>query len=56
MRANLINKNRAKTVGLVFKPIITKTFNTQTQMDLIDFQSLLDGDCKWLMLFKRNNT
>ena len=40
------NKRRAKTTGWVVKPILRTTFNSRAQMDLIDMQTLIDGQFK----------
>ncbi|CAF0708788.1 unnamed protein product [Brachionus calyciflorus] len=48
----VMNKKRNKTTGVVVKPIISKNFNKRPQMDLIDFQTLPDGEFRWLKNFQ----
>ena len=38
--------------GVVVRPITCDTLNDRGQVDLIDFQSLPDGDYKWVMHYK----
>lgn len=42
--------------GLVVKPIVTKFFNSRGQVDLVDFQSAVDGEFKWLMNYQDHAT
>ena len=35
--------------GAVFHPIRSENFNSRMQIDLVDFQSLPDGDLKWVL-------
>lgn len=51
-----MNKKKNKTTGVVVKPIISENFNRRAQMDLIDFQSLPDGEYKWLMVYQDHFT
>ena len=44
------------TTGCVVKPIISSKFNERAQMVLIDFQSLLDGEFKWIMVYQNHLT
>jgi len=47
---------RKKTTGVVTKPILSNTFNSRAQMDLIDMQSLSDGEWKWIMVYQDHFT
>lgn len=38
------------------KPILSENVFSRCQMDLIDFQSLPDGDNKWLMVYQDHFT
>ena len=49
-------KTRKKTTGLSCKPILSKTFNSRGQMDLIDFQTCPDGEFKWLLVYQDHFT
>ena len=49
-------KKRNKTTGLSCKPILSKTFNSRGQMDLIDFQTCPDGEFKWLLVYQDHFT
>ena len=51
-----MNKKRNKTTGLVVKPILSQNFNKRAQMDLIDMQTLPDGEFKWLMVYQDHFT
>ena len=35
--------------GLVVKPIISSHYNSRMQIDLVDYQSLPDGEYKWIL-------
>ncbi|CAF1013044.1 unnamed protein product [Brachionus calyciflorus] len=52
----LMNKKRNKTTGLVVKPILSKNFNSRAQMDLVDMQTLPDGEFKWIMVYQDHFT
>ena len=47
---------RKKTTGVVVKPMLSNTFNSRAQMDLIDMQSLSDGEYKWIMVYQDHFT
>ena len=49
-------KKRRMTTGCVVKPILSSKFNERAQMDLIDFQSLPDGEFKWIMVYQDHLT
>ena len=40
------------SAGLVIKPILSKNFNDRAQIDLIDYQSLPDGEFKWILHYQ----
>jgi len=48
------NHEKKKTTGVVTKPILSNTFNSQ--LDLIDMQSLSDGEWKWIMVYQDHFT
>lgn len=49
--------DKKKTVAkIVVKPIISRCFMTRGQVDLIDLQSIADGDFKWLLNFQDHVT
>lgn len=41
---------------LVIKPITSNDFNERGQVDLIDFQSVPDGNYKWILNYQDHNT
>ena len=43
---------RQKTKGVVVKPILSSDFSSRCQVDLIDFQSMDDGQYKWIMVYQ----
>ncbi|CAF1106796.1 unnamed protein product [Brachionus calyciflorus] len=45
-----------KTTGMVVKPILSHDLNRRAQMDLIDMQTLPDGEYKWLMVYQDHFT
>ena len=47
-----MNKKRNKTTGLTVKPILSQTFNSRVQIDLIDLQTLPDGEFKWILVYQ----
>ena len=51
-----MNSKRSKTTGLVTKPILSFNFNRRAQMDLVDMQTLPDGDYKWIMVYQDHFT
>jgi hypothetical protein len=52
----VLNKKRNKTTGITIKPIIETSFNKRAQIDLIDLQSIPDGEFKWLMVYQDHFT
>ncbi|XP_022177881.1 KRAB-A domain-containing protein 2-like [Myzus persicae] len=42
--------------GLVIKPILSKTFNSRAQVDLIDMQSNKDGNFKFILVYQDHFT
>lgn len=47
---------KKETKGIVIKPITAKEFNDRAQIDLVDFQSLPDGEFKWVMHYQDHLT
>ena len=47
---------RQKTKGVVVKPILSSDFSSRCQVDLIDFQSMYDGQYKWIMVYQDHLT
>ncbi|KAL1488341.1 hypothetical protein ABEB36_014818 [Hypothenemus hampei] len=47
---------KSSTVGLVVRPLISKDLNQRGQIDLIDFQSLPDGDYKFILHYQEHLT
>ena len=45
-------KKKEMTAGIVLKPILATYFNERGQVDLVDFQTLPDGEYKWIMHFQ----
>ena len=43
---------RPTTKGTVVKPIIAKDFNSRADVDLIDMQSMSQGQFKWIMVYQ----
>ena len=39
-------------LGQSSKPILSKTFNSRGQVDLIDMQSLPDGEFCWILVYQ----
>ena len=39
-----LKKRKIASKGLVFKPLLSKDFNSRGQVDLVDMQSMRDGD------------
>lgn len=50
------NSKKGVNRKLVIKSIISKDFNERGQVDLIDFQSLLDGKYKWILNYQYHYT
>ncbi|KAL8583081.1 hypothetical protein ACOMHN_051245 [Nucella lapillus] len=42
--------------GVVVKPILTKEAMSRAQIDLVDYQSMPDGNYKWLLVFQDHLT
>uniref|UniRef100_A0A2S2QA42 KRAB-A domain-containing protein 2 n=1 Tax=Sipha flava TaxID=143950 RepID=A0A2S2QA42_9HEMI len=49
-------KQKGIKKGVVVKPIISLEFNSQCQVDLIDFQSHLDGKYKFILVYQDHLT
>lgn len=49
-------KQKGSKKGVVVKPIISSDFNPRCQIDLIDFQSHLDGKFKFIMVYQDHLT
>lgn len=47
---------RQKTKGVVVRPILSSDFSSRGQVDLIDFQSMDDGQYKWIMVYQDHLT
>ena len=45
-------KSKVPKKGLVIKPIIFSEINSRAAVDLIDTQSQLDGDLKWILVYQ----
>jgi len=45
-------RKRNKTAGIVVKPLLSSEFNSRRQVDLVDMQSLPQGQFKWIMLYQ----
>lgn len=45
-------KKKEVTAGIVVKPILATYFNERGQVDLVDLQTLPDGDFKWIMHYQ----
>ena len=50
------NEKEPENRKVVVRPIILKDFGERGQVDLIDFQSLADGEYKWIFLAKQATT
>ncbi|XP_041347573.1 KRAB-A domain-containing protein 2-like [Gigantopelta aegis] len=44
------------TKGIVVKPILSKDFSSRAQVDLIDMQSMCQGQHKWIMVYQDHFT
>ena len=44
-----LKRSRRRNNGLVVKPIISECFNSRMQIDLVDMQSMPDGEFKWIL-------
>ena len=49
-------KNKTSTTGIVVRPILTNDLNQRGQVDLIDFQSLPDGEYKFILHYQEHLT
>ena len=47
-------KKKQVTKGIVVKPILATYFNERGQVDLVDFQTLADGEFKWVIHYRDN--
>ena len=47
---------RQKTKGVVVRPILSNEFSSRGQVDLIDFQSMGDGQYKWITVYQDHLT
>lgn len=45
-------KKKEVTTGIVVRPILSQFFNERGQVDLVDFQTLPDGEYKWILHFQ----
>ena len=50
------NRKRSTTKGTVVRPIISKDFNSRGQVDLIDMQSMKQGEFRWIMVYQDHLT
>ena len=50
------NRSRAKSKSVVVKPIRSSHFNSRCQVDLIDMQSLADGEYRWILNYQDHFT
>lgn len=50
------SKRNIPKKGIVAKPIISRDFNERGQVDLIDLQSVPDGEFKWLLNYQDHST
>ncbi|XP_041357862.1 KRAB-A domain-containing protein 2-like [Gigantopelta aegis] len=49
-------RKRTTTKGIVVKPILSKDFSSRAQVDLIDMQSMCQGQHKWIMVYQDHLT
>ena len=52
LRVPCFKKSKVLKKGLVIKPIIFSEINSRAAVDLIDTQSQLDGDLKWILVYQ----
>jgi hypothetical protein len=52
VRNCLLKKRKIASKGLVVKPLLSKDFNSRGQVDLVDMQSMSDGDFKFSMHYQ----
>jgi hypothetical protein len=51
-----LKKEKIASKGLVVKPLLSKDFNSRGQVDLVDMQSMPDGDFKFIMHYQDHLT
>ena len=51
-----LKKRKIASKGLVVKPLLSKDFNSRGQVDLVDMQSMPDGDFKFIMHYQDHLT
>ena len=56
MRSVSWKKEKIASKGLVVKPLLSKDFNSRGQVDLVDMQSMPDGDFKFIMHYQDHLT
>ena len=49
-------RKRPTTKGTVVRPIVSKDFNSRGQADLIDMQSMKQGEFRWIMVYQDHLT
>ena len=49
-------RKRPTTKGTVVRPIVSKDFNSRGQVDLIDMQSMKQGEFRWIMVYQDHLT
>lgn len=49
-------RKRAAVKGVVVRPILTKDYGSRGQVDLIDMQSMVQGEYKWIMVYQDHLT
>lgn len=51
-----LKKRKIASKGLVVKPLLIKDFNSRGQVDLVDMQSMRDGDFKFILHYQDHLT
>jgi hypothetical protein len=51
-----LKKRKIASKGLVVKPLLSKDFNSRGQLDLVDMQSMRDGDFKFILHYQDHLT
>lgn len=51
-----LKKRKIASKGLVVKPLLSKDFNSRGQVDLVDMQSMRDGDFKFILHYQDHLT
>ena len=46
------NRKRPKTTGVVERPLLSRQFNSRSQVHLIDMQSAPQGQFRWIMVYQ----